>query len=145
MSLMKTPATNEVTAFAPRDSLAGQFLRYLVVGGVAFVVDFSILVLLTEVLAVHYLGSAAIAFCAGLATNYLLCITWVFDTRSLSSKKTEFAIFATVGVIGLAWNELLMYSGTDLIGLDYRLSKVGAVAIVLLWNFGVRKLILFSR
>ena len=128
-----------------RDSVIGQFLRYLVVGGVAFVVDFGVLVLLTEVLSLHYLTSAAVAFCCGLVINGILSITWVFDTRSLGSKKTEFTIFSVIGVVGLGWNELLMYLGTDVVGLDYRLSKLITVAIVLFWNFGMRKLILFGR
>ena len=133
------------TKLTSPDSAVGQFLRYLVVGGVAFVVDFGVLVLLTEVLSLHYLTSAAIAFCCGLVTNYILSITWVFSTRSLASKRTEFTIFSIIGVVGLGGNELLMYLGTDVLGLDYRLSKLITVAIVLFWNFGMRKLILFSR
>jgi putative flippase GtrA len=83
------------------DYVVGQFLRYVVVGGVAFVVDFTVLVLLTEVLGLHYLTSAAIAFCCGLVTNYILSITWVFSTRSLASKRTEFTIFSIIGVVGV--------------------------------------------
>jgi putative flippase GtrA len=129
----------------PADSVLEQFLRYLVVGGVAFVVDFGALVFLTEVLKFHYLASTAIAFCCGLVLNYILSITWVFNTRSLTSKKTEFAIFSIIGVIGLGWNEILMFLGTGVIGLDYRLTKLITVAIVLVWNFGMRKVILFNR
>ncbi|MGQ9503873.1 MAG: GtrA family protein [Thermogutta sp.] len=132
------------TKITSADSVVGQFLRYLVVGGVAFLVDFGVLVLLTEVLRLYYLASAAIAFWCGLVTNYVLSITWVFSTRALASKRTEFTIFLIIGVVGLGWNELLLYLGTDVLGVDYRLSKLITVAIVLFWNFGMRKLILFS-
>jgi putative flippase GtrA len=133
------------TQHTSADSLLGQFLRYLVVGGVSFLVDFGVLVLLTEALDIYYLTSAAVAFCCGLVTNYVLSITWVFSARSLASKRTEFAIFSIIGVIGLGWNELLLYLGTSVLGLDYRVSKLITVVIVLFWNFGMRKLILFSR
>jgi putative flippase GtrA len=132
---------NETSA----DTIIGQFLRYLVVGGVASVVDFGTFVLLTDGLRLHYLASTAVAFCCGLVTNYLLSIAWVFSTRSLTSKKTEFIIFSTIGVIGLGWSELLMFLGTGVIGVDHRLMKLITMAIVLVWNFGMRKLILFSK
>jgi putative flippase GtrA len=125
------------------DHVAAQMLRYLVVGGVAFAVDFSVLVFCTSLLGVAYLISAAIAFCCGLAVNYVLSITWVFGSRSLADKKTEFTIFAIIGVAGLGWTELLMYLGTSIAGLDYRVSKIITVVIVLFWNFGMRKVILF--
>lgn len=126
----------------PAETLLEQFLRYLVVGGVAFLVDFGVLVVLTE-LYFHYLISAAIAFCCGLVTNYLLSITWVFSARSMADKRVEFAIFSIIGIVGLGWNQLLMYLGTDIVGLDYRVSKLITVALVLFWNFGMRKLLLF--
>lgn len=127
-----------------KETITTQFLRYLVVGGIAFLVDFGVLVLLTETLSVWYLTSAAIAFCCGLVTNYLLSITWVFSTRSLTNQRAEFAIFSIIGIVGLGWNQLLMYLGTDVLSLDYRISKLITVAIVLVWNFGVRKILLFS-
>jgi len=139
----QTARTRELTLTA-KESVSGQFLRYLVVGGIAFVLDFGVLVVLTDALGVWYLTSAAVSFCCGLATNYLLSITWVFTVRSVSSQKAEFAIFSIIGIVGLGWNELFMYLGTDVAGLDYRVSKLITVAIVLVWNFGMRKLLLFS-
>lgn len=133
-----------ISSLLSADSVVGQFARYLVVGGVAFAVDFGVLVLLTKFLGFHYLFSAALAFCCGLVINYILSITWVFSNRSLASKKAEFTIFSIVGVAGLGWTELLMYLGTGILGLDYKLSKIITVAIVLFWNFGMRKIILFS-
>jgi putative flippase GtrA len=126
-------------------SVGMQFLRYLVVGGIAFCVDFGILVVLTDLIHLHYLVAGAIGFGCGLATNYVLCINWVFGARSLSNKKAEFMVFTVIGVIGLGWNELLLYAGTDGLDLDYRISKLIAVGIVLVWNFGMRKLLLFSK
>ncbi len=128
-----------------KETVIAQFLRYLVVGGIAFAVDFGVLVLLTETLSVWYFTSAAIAFCSGLATNYLLSITWVFSTRSLTNQGAEFAIFSIIGIVGLSWNQLLMYLGTDVVRFDYRISKLFTVAIILVWNFGMRKILLFSR
>jgi putative flippase GtrA/uncharacterized SAM-binding protein YcdF (DUF218 family) len=125
------------------DNLITQFLRYLVVGGVAFVVDFTVLIGLTELAGVNYLLSAAAGFLFGLIANYVLSISWVFQNRTLKNKQAEFSLFAIIGIIGLGLNELILYVGTDMIGFDYRVSKLIAVAIVLFWNFGARKATLF--
>lgn len=69
-------------------------MRYTVVGFVAFVVDVSLLVLLTEFAGIHYLISAALSFICGLVTNYGLSITWVFDHRSVENRWIEFGIFS---------------------------------------------------
>ena len=120
-----------------------QAWRYLVVGGVAFVVDFSALVFLTELAGFDYLVAAVAAFACGLVTNYLLSVRWVFTARSVNQPWIEFIIFLVIGVIGLGWNELLLYIGTARLGFDYRISKLLSVGLVLCWNFGARKILLF--
>ena len=125
------------------DRLYAQFLRYVVVGGIAFAVDFTVLILLTELAGIHYLVSAGMAFCGGLLLNYALCIKWVFRSRTLQDTRAEFIVFSLVGVAGLGLTELILYAGTGRLGFDYRLSKIVAVATVLIWNFSARKLLLF--
>ena len=127
-----------------RNPLAQQFIRYVGVGGLSFVVDFACLYLLTETIGWHYLASATLAFCAGLITNYLLCLRWVFDFRRMQNRLHEFTVFGTIGLGGLLLNNLLLYTFTGLLGLYYLLSKVLAAAIILLFNFGLRRWMLFS-
>ena len=126
-----------------QSALYGQALRYLIVGGIAFVVDFSVLVFLKELDGFNYLVAAAVAFACGLVTNYILSVRWVFTSRSVHQPTVEFVIFLVIGVLGLGWNELLMYLGTERLGFDYRISKLLSVGLVLCWNFGVRKVLLF--
>lgn len=136
---------NSITALSTRkNNLSAQFFRYFLVGGVAFIVDFSLLYLLTEFGRLHYLFSASIAFVAGIVVNYALSVTWVFDHRSIDNRMHEFAIFAVIGILGLAFNAALMWFFTEQVGLHYLLSKIVAAALILLFNFGARKALLFS-
>jgi putative flippase GtrA len=121
-----------------------QFIRYVGVGGLSFVVDFTCLYLLTEAIGWHYLASATLAFCAGLVTNYLLCLLWVFDFRRMQNRLHEFTVFGIIGLGGLLLNNLLLYTLTGLLGLHYLLSKISAAAVILLFNFGLRRWMLFS-
>lgn len=126
------------------DSLPGQFLRYFLVGSVAFLVDFALLFLFTEFGHIHYLLSASVAFMAGIAVNYALSVSWVFDHRSVNNRIHEFAIFAVIGILGLAFNAALIWSFTELVGFHYLGSKMVAAALIFLFNFGARKVLLFS-
>jgi len=122
-----------------------QLIRYTIVGGFAFLIDFGTLYILTEFVNLHYLLSAGIAFILGLLTNYFLSIRWVFDTRIVRDKKLEFIIFAVIGLIGLGLNELFLWIFTDLLDIYYLGSKVLTAILVYLWNFFARKRILFRK
>jgi len=127
------------------DNTLFQLIRYTFVGGFAFIVDFGTLFLLTEYLNLHYLVSAAIAFILGLVTNYFLSIGWVFTRHTVSDKRIEFIVFALIGLVGLGLNELFLWLFTDLAGMYYLISKILTAVLVYLWNFFVRKLILFNK
>ena len=125
------------------DSVAIQLLRYTVVGGFAFVIDFLSLYILTELFGIYYLVSAAVAFVFGLLTNYLLSIVWVFDTRAVQNQWVEIGIFAFIGIIGLGLNEVLIWGFTEKAHFHYLVSKAVATFFVFFWNFIARKLALF--
>lgn len=125
-------------------SLVGQLLRYAVVGGISFVVDYGSLWLLTEMAGVPYLWSAAIAFILGLTCNYILSTRWVFGESRIRNAWGEFAAFALIGVVGLCLNELIMYACTDGLGIHYMFSKIVSTGIVFFWNFLARRFIVFK-
>lgn len=124
--------------------LAQQFTRYVGVGGFSFLVDFACLYLLTDLAGWHYLLAATAAFIAGLVTNYLLCLRWVFDFHRMGNRLHEFVIFGIIGLAGLLLNNLLLFLLTEAAGLHYLLSKLFAAAFVLLFNFSLRRWMLFS-
>ncbi len=127
----------------PSQNLLIQLFRYLLVGGTAFVVDFGLLLGLTEWYGVHYLFAAALSFVAGLTVNYLLSIRWVFSEHTLHSRATEFSLFALIGVAGLGLNEAIIWLATECLRFHYLASKIIAAAVVFFWNFLARKYLLF--
>lgn len=120
-----------------------QFGRYLVVGCLAFGIDFGALALLTEQARLHYLFSAACAFLLGLTVNYILSRTWVFQSRRLDNTSMEFLIFAGIGIAGLFLNEIILWTAQERLNIHYLAAKIASAGIVLVWNFGARKVILF--
>lgn len=129
---------------AKTNNLSSQFFRYFLVGGLAFIVDFTLLFLLTEFGHLYYLLSASIAFVAGVTVNYALSISWVFSYRSVENRMQEFAMFTIIGIIGLVMNDALMWVFTELLGLHYLGSKAVAAALIFVFNFAARRVLLFS-
>lgn len=118
--------------------LINQILRFGVVGGIAFVIDYSILYILTEFIGIASLISAAIAFSISVIFNYIASIKWVFDVNKKQTKK-DVIIFLGLSIIGLGINELIIYVGNN-IGIYYMISKLFSTFIVMVYNFITRKL-----
>jgi putative flippase GtrA len=120
----------------------------LVTGGLAFFVDFGLFALCLYLLEWHYLLANLVGLVAGLVLNYALSVLWVFTAckRTLEKKKVaEFTLFTLVGIAGVGINQLLMYLMVDGLDLNEMRSKIVAAILVLMWNFGARKLILFKK
>ena len=120
--------------------LINQILKFGVVGGIAFVIDYGILFLLAKVIGLNELISAAISFIVSLTFNYFLSTKWVFDAKKQTPK--EVIIFVLLSVVGLGINEILIYLGTKKLGIDVMSVKLFATAIVMVYNFITRKLII---
>lgn len=121
-----------------------QFFRYILAGSTAFLVDMSLLVILTEFFGLYYLFSAAIAFGAGLLTSYLFSIFWIFDKRKLKNQWIELFIFALIGIIGIGLNEVFIWFFTEQVHLHYAFSKIVSTGLIVPYNFFTKKYTLFS-
>lgn len=124
--------------------LIKEFFRYCIVGGLAFLIDFGILVLLTEVSKLDYKLSAICGFVAGLIVNYILSKVFVFK-QEVKKEVKAFIIFSFVGVVGLGLTELGMWLGSDVWKFDYRIAKVAMTGVVLIWNYTGRKILVFNK
>lgn len=121
-----------------------QWLRYLVVGGLAFVADFTCMVVLKEWCGLSYLVAASLSFCVGTCVNYLLSVVWVFDVRVVKNMWKEVSLFTGIGLFSLGVNVLVMYVCTGIFRVDYRISKLIATIITFNANFFLRRMLLFS-
>lgn len=119
-----------------------QIIKFVGVGGLCFIIDFAVLLLLVDYAHIHYLLSAALAFFISVVVNYILSILFVFHVDPAHNKRRSFWIFLFSSIVGLALTELLMWIGVDCIHLNFLFVKVGATAVVMVYNFITRKLFL---
>ena len=122
--------------------LIAQVLKFGVVGGTAFLIDYSIMIALTEFFGINYLISSGISFVVSVIYNYILSVHWVFDVDKDGDKKKEFIVFILLSVIGLGLNQWLLWVFVSRVHVFYMLAKIFVTAIVMIYNFVTRKIFL---
>lgn len=126
-------------------SLATEGTRYLLASAVAFATDFAAYVGLIRLAGWHYLLAAPAGFALGLLVVYVLSVRWVFHVRRVQNARVEFALFAAIGLLGMAINEAVIYAAVEHARLSFELAKVASAAVVFSINFALRKALLFTR
>lgn len=122
--------------------LIHQFMKFGVVGVIAFFIDYGLLFVLTEFGGINYLVSATISFTVSVIFNYIASMRYVFTHKEDMSRRKEFVIFVVLSAIGLVINNVCMWAGVEIFGIHYMITKIGATAIVMVWNFVTRKIFL---
>ncbi|HIS06918.1 sugar translocase [Lachnoclostridium sp. An196] len=125
--------------------LIEQMIKFGFVGFLCFFIDYGIMVLLTEVAGIVYLVSSACSFTVSVIVNYILSVTFVFETDKEKSRIKEFIVFVFLSIIGLGINQLCMWFGVELLHISYLIVKIGATAVVMVYNFISRKLIIEKK
>lgn len=104
--------------------LISQILKFGFIGGLCFVIDFSITTLLAMPLRQNFsIATAAMisgffGFTISVLINYKLSMQYVFTDSKITDKKHEFLIFLIISIIGLLINELILKTT-----IDFMLSK----------------------
>lgn len=125
--------------------LIEQVMKFVIVGGLSFVLDFIIYYVLTNFFSVYYLTAGFFSFTLSLIFNYLMSMKFVFKSKDDLKKTHEFVIFVTLSVMGLGLNLLCLYILVDLFKMNDLIAKVLVAGIVMVFNFITRKIFLEQK
>lgn len=125
--------------------LMEQIVKFGFVGFLCFFIDYGIMVLLTDRFGMDPVLSSGISFTVSVIVNYILSIAFVFETDKNKNKFGEFLVFVILSVVGLGINELCMRIAVKMAGINYKLAKIGATAVVMVYNFISRKIFIEKK
>lgn len=122
-----------------------QLFSYLIVGGIATVVEWVCFYILSYQAHIHYLLATTLAFVISTAANWLAGRLLTFQGAEKQPILQELAKIYAVSIIGLLLNLLLMYLFVQKVGLAKMVGKIIATVLVFAWNFVVRKFWIYRR
>ena len=145
--------------------LIREIVRFLLVGGGATIVDFLAMSLVLWAMqpAIYpnflsvFLGGTqepstlatvigtGCGFLVGLAFNYIFSVLFVYKEKGNSKTMGGFLLFSLLSAGGLAIHLLGMYLGYDLLHINEWIVKIILTAVVLVYNYITRKVLIFRK
>lgn len=119
-----------------------KFLKFCLVGFSGMIIDFGTTWLLKEKIKINKYIANSCGFALAASSNYLWNRIWTFQSQS-EHITTEFLSFFIISLMGLGLNNLVLWILSDKLKQNFYLSKVFAVGIVTLWNFGMNFIFTF--
>ncbi|SKC56534.1 GtrA family protein [Ohtaekwangia koreensis] len=125
--------------------LKAEFTKFVFVGGISAVIEFSLLILFVEKLSIDYLFGNVFAFALTNIVTYILTKRFVFNGTQSANKAQEAGLFFLCLLGGLVVNQIVLWAVVEFTAIDYRIAKVIAIAITVIWNFFTRKHLVFRN
>lgn len=121
-----------------------QIVLFVLVGGVCYFVSILLLLFFVEITAMEVNLANLIASFITIFICYILNASFVFKSGRHSRSK-EILSFFTFSLFGLLLNVILMYLMTTYLPIWYVISKTIITGLVAVFNFVVRKKIVFLQ
>jgi putative flippase GtrA len=117
------------------------FMRYLIVGGTTFAIDFAILYGLHGVMKLNLAASASVSYWVSISFNFVLNRYWTFDVREKDSLKRHITTYLFMLIL----NYLFTVIFVSIVGthINYIAAKAIAVAVQMIWTYPVYKRYIF--
>ena len=119
------------------------FFLYLIVGGIATIVEWIIFYILNSLFYLNYIPSTIIAYIISTFSNWAAGRLLVFKSSEKGFVAEIFTIYAA-SIIGLLLNLVIMWMMIDFVNTNTMIAKVVATILVFLWNFMVRKIVIYK-
>jgi putative flippase GtrA len=118
------------------------FVRYLVVGGSTFAIDFTLLFILHGKLGVRLAIATSLAYWISIAYNFMLNRTWTFSARDKSNLHKHLGSYLIL--LGFNYTFTVIFISLLSHSMNYLIAKVIAVAIQMSWTYLVYKNLIFA-
>lgn len=118
-----------------------QYAKFAAVGITSLMVDYGVLVFLTEnsALGLDYFKASAFSYTISIFVNYILSMKYVFHGREDMSRMKEASIFFVLSLIGLLLNQMVMWFTVECLGIYYAIAKLLSTLMVTNYNYISRK------
>ncbi len=125
-------------------NLIERLTKFGIVGAIGFVIDFGLTYFCKEKLKFNKFIANTIGFCVSVVVNFTLNRFWTFHAIN-SDLGIQFVKFITIACFALFLNSVLIYVLNVKIRMNFYLSKLIAVFIVMFFNYSLSTLYTFNN
>lgn len=131
--------TKDLTLFLYRH----HFVRYLLVGGTTFIIDFAILISLHGGLSIGIAAATSVAYWVSIIYNFTLNRYWTFDVWEKESLQRHITTYFLLLIFNYFFAVIFVSYMSDHI--NYVIAKAIAVGIQMTWTYPVYKNLIFVK
>lgn len=124
-------------------SVRREFAKYFVVGFSGLFLDIGTLVLFKEVFGMNPVVAVVVNQILLLSYNFSLNKYWAFRNKAMPHK--QLVRYLTLAGLNYLFSIGAMYIGHDRYGGDYRLVRIGTIALMVGWNFFLYKYWVYKK
>ena len=114
--------------------IVDKFLRFFIVGGISFTLDFSTTYLCKEKFKFNKYIANVTGFLIGATFNFTTNKLWTFNNHQMQIA-TQLGNYITIALFALLINNLIIYILTDKLKVNFYISKISAVILLMFFNF----------
>ena len=127
------------------DKYMGGLFGYLIVGGLATIVEWVGFWLFSEKIGIAYLLATTFAFAVSTFANWLFGRLLVFRGTQSQSLLREILSVYLASIVGLLLNLLIMFVLVQLLTVGRMPAKIIATILVFAYNYLIRKLVIYKK
>lgn len=122
----------------------GVLARFGVSGLLAAASLFAAIYVLTDLLGLWYVASAALAWVISMAVSFALQRGWTFRQRGREGARGQIVSFIALGLFNAGANAGLMYLLVDRAHVNYLAAQFLLAVVIAAWNFLVMRYAIFA-
>ncbi len=123
--------------------LRKSFIKYLVVGGTSFVLDYGLFYLLHELTGLRAVYANAISVFTAFWYNFFLNRLWSFGSNEPILR--QLVLYLSLMFFNMFFSSGFIYLMKSLLDIDEMISKILAMCIIVGWNFVFYKKFIFIK
>lgn len=133
---------NSTPALIARRLISDKKIRYLIVGGSAFLVEYCVFLVLQY--STHLLVLAnVVSFTIALIYSFLLHRVWTFGGSHKYSVRLQLLSYVGLGILNVILTSCLIVILVDRLSFEPWVAKILCMILVVIWNFIISNKVIF--
>lgn len=131
--------------FLKKNSLIMQIIKFSLIGGLNFLVDFTIYLFLTRIVLFYFLLANLISFLIANSISFLLNKNFAFQDKNKNNLFTKYLKFLSLTIASVIISSCVLFICVNYLEISDIYGKIIGTILGAIWNFTTYKLLVFKN